>query len=1015
MKLVVEVIDAHDLMPKDGLGSASPYVEVDFQNQLSRTKTIPKNLNPIWNQKLLFDLDSHHLHSSIEVSVYHERRPVPGRSFLGRVRISCSNLVSKGDQVYQSFQLESKSFLSFVKGEIGLKIYTSSSESHHPNNSTPKISSLPTTTTTTQAPIVDDSITLIQVKGNTKTHTNQAETASATRIPIQEAHTSVIEECGGVRSETTRHIHKHQQSTPSSVTRTDRVHHLTMQQQQQTGPKLRRRAEHEPNVRSQGDDDFEVKEASLHLGEQWPNNGGRAWMSGERMAATLDLVEQMYYLYVRVVKAKDLAVSAITASCDPYVEVKLGNYKGRTRHVERKTSPEWNQVFAFSKERIQSSILEVLVKDKEMVGRDECLGRVVFDLNEIPTRVPPDSPLAPQWYRMEGKARGEVMVAVWMGSQADEAFTEAWHADAASVHGEGVYNIRSKVYVSPKMWYLRVNVIEAQDVVPGERSRLPEVAVKVQVGSQVLRTGVCPNRTANPIWNEDLLFVAAEPFEEHLVLTVEDQIHESKDDVLGSITLPLDSVEKRLDHRPVHSRWFNLDRRRVHKFSSRIHLRVCLEGGYHVLDESTMYISDQRPTAKQLWKPPVGVLEVGIVSAQGLLPMKMKEGRGSTDAYCVAKYGQKWVRTRTILDTFSPKWNEQYTWEVYDPCTVITLGVFDNSHLGGGGGGVRDTRIGKVRIRVSTLEAHRVYTHSYPLLLLHPSGVKKMGEISLAVRFTSLSLAHTIYIYAQPLLPKMHYLHPFTVNQVENLRYQAMNIVAARLGRAEPPLRKEVVEYMLDVDSHMWSMRRSKANFFRMTALLSGAMSMNRWFEDVCNWKNPVTSVLVHVLFLILIWYPELILPTAFLYAFVIGVWNYRVRARQPAHMDARLSWAEAVQPDELDEEFDTFPTSRQGEVVRMRYDRLRSVAGRIQTVVGDVATQGERFHSLLSWRDPRATSLFLVFCLGAAVLLYVTPLRLLLLAAGLHVMRHPRFRSKLPSIPSNFFRRLTARTDSML
>lgn len=110
--------------------------------------------------------------------------------------------------------------------------------------------------------------------------------------------------------------------------------------------------------------------------------------------------------------------------------------------------------------------------------------------------------------------------------------------------------------------------------------------------------------------------------------------------------------------------------------------------------------------------------------------MKMKDGRGSTDAYCVAKYGQKWVRTRIILDTLSPKWNEQYTWEVYDPCTVITMGVFDNCHLGNdkqGFGPARDSRIGKVRIRLSTLETHRIYMHSYPLLALHPSGVKKMG------------------------------------------------------------------------------------------------------------------------------------------------------------------------------------------------------------------------------------------------------------------------------------------------
>jgi hypothetical protein len=166
---------------------------------------------------------------------------------------------------------------------------------------------------------------------------------------------------------------------------------------------------------------------------------------------------------------------------------------------------------------------------------------------------------------------------------------------------------------------------------------------------------------------------------------------------------------------------------------------------------------------------------------------------------------------------------------------------------------------------------------------------------------------------------------------------------------------------------------------------------------------------------MILILYPELILPTLFLYMFLIGLWNYRFRPKNPTHMDTKLSWAEGVNPDELDEEFDTFPSSKPHDVVRMRYDRLRSVAGRIQTVVGDIATQGERFRSLLSWRDTRATSLFIVFSLCSAVILYATPPKVVALATGLYFLRHPKFRSKMPSVPSNFFKRLPAQTDSML
>ncbi|CAD6336270.1 unnamed protein product [Miscanthus lutarioriparius] len=726
-------------------------------------------------------------------------------------------------------------------------------------------------------------------------------------------------------------------------------------------------------------EEYSLKETSPHL-------GGAA--AGDKLTTTYDLVEQMQYLYVRVVKAKELPNKDITGSCDPYVEVKLGNYKGQTRHFEKKNNPEWNQVFAFSKERIQSSVVEIVVKDKDLV-KDDFIGRVIFDLNEVPKRVPPDSPLAPQW-------EGELMLAVWMGTQADEAFPEAWHSDAASVPSDGLASIRSKVYLTPKLWYLRVNVIEAQDLIPNDKTRFPEVYVKAMLGNQVLRTRVFARRTLNPMWNEDLMFVAAEPFEEHLILSVEDRVAPGKDEVIGRTIISLQHVPRRLDHRLLTSQWYNLEKhviidgehKKETKFSSRIHLRICLEGGYHVLDESTHYSSDLRPTAKPLWKPSIGILELGILTAQGLLPMKTKDGRGTTDAYCVAKYGQKWVRTRTIIDSFTPKWNEQYTWEVYDPCTVITIGVFDNCHLNGGekANGARDTRIGK-----------------------------KMGEVQLAVRFTCSSLLNMMHLYSQPLLPKMHYVHPLSVIQVDNLRRQATNIVSTRLGRAEPPLRKEIVEYMLDVDSHMWSMRKSKANFFRIMGVLSPLIAVAKWFDQICLWRNPLTTILIHVLFVILVLYPELILPTIFLYLFLIGVWYYRWRPRQPPHMDTRLSHAETAHPDELDEEFDTFPTSRPPDIVRMRYDRLRSVAGRIQTVVGDLATQGERLQSLLSWRDPRATALFVVFCFIAAIVLYVTPFRVVVFLAGLYVLRHPRFRHRMPSVPLNFFRRLPARTDSML
>lgn len=57
-----------------------------------------------------------------------------------------------------------------------------------------------------------------------------------------------------------------------------------------------------------------------------------------------------------------------------------------------------------------------------------------------------------------------------------------------------------------------------------------------------------------------------------------------------------------------------------------------------------------------------------------------------------------------------------------------------------------DCRTGKVKVWLSTLESDRVYTYSYPLLMLHPSGVKKMGELHLAVRFSCPNMGNMLHM-----------------------------------------------------------------------------------------------------------------------------------------------------------------------------------------------------------------------------------------------------------------------------
>ncbi|XP_024398723.1 FT-interacting protein 3 isoform X1 [Physcomitrium patens] len=940
-KLMVEVIAAKGLMPKDGEGSANAYCVLDYDGQRKRTRVKFKDLDPTWNQKFEFTMPAMRMQGYLEINVQNENKSGTGRRscFMGRVVVPMNTVPSKPEAV-RWYQLQKRGLFSHVKGDLGIKVWLQNLETAQ--------------------------------KGGKNARDIQGEPAIVAGGGVPNGDVLVVG-AGKLNKEA----------------KADRV---------SEGPR--------PSTITVPEADFTVKETHPNLGNAVDYRQHH------------DLVEEMSYLFIRVVRARNLSGKDNNTLSDPYVKISVGPVKTETKFIPCTHNPEWNRCFAIGKDKIQGGTCELSVWDAGKISKDTFLGGFMIDLHGVPSRKPPESPLAPQWYRLESKTgnkaiSGDLMVSIWWGTQADEVFPEAWHSDT----GESS-QFRSKLYMSPKLWYLRVNVIEAQDLLPTDR-HMAEPYVRLHVGPyQTLRTSRSVTRGGSPFWNEDLLFVAAEPFDEVMHIIVEDRIAPGKEEIIGHIRIPLMSIARRIDGRPVASRWYVLERDGGRgAFLGRIHLRLCFEGGYHVVDESSNYISDTRPTARQLWKPSLGVLEVGIHCANNLLPMKTtKDNRGSTDAYCVVKYGPKWVRTRTIFESFNPRWNEQYTWEVFDPCTVVTVGVFDNRNTLTGGETLKDLPIGKVRIRLSTLESDRVYTNAYPLLVVTPQGVKKMGELEMAVRFSTASTANVIASYLQPQLPRMHFFYPLDPRQTHMLRVAAMNMVALRLMRSEFPLRQEVVLFMLDTEAERWSMRRSKANYYRIMGVLGGFLAVMNWFTDICNWKSPITTVLVHILFLILVWYPELLLPTVFLYMFLVGAWNYRFRSRTPPFMDAKLSQGEFIgHLDELEEEFNIVPANRAQEVLKHRYERLRGVAGRIQNGLGSLASMGERFQSLLIWRDPRATALFIAFCLVAAIVLYVTPFQVVAVLLAAYMLRHPRFRDPLPSVPLSFFKRLPSQSDRIL
>ncbi|KAK4282115.1 hypothetical protein QN277_013528 [Acacia crassicarpa] len=1033
-KLIVEVVDARDLLPKDGHGTSSPYVVVDFYGQRKRIPTVVRDLNPNWNEKLSFNVGkpSDILGDMLELDVLHDKNYGPTRrnNFLGRIRLSSSQFVRKGEEALIYYNLEKKSFFNWVRGEIGLKIYYMDEEIPPPSPPpppapavTPPEEAKPEAAAAPAPEEAKSEATPAPEEAEAKPPSEAAATAEPDKVEESEAAAAAPPTEPPPVSDK-----NNEEPTPAEAPAPENAA-PDAEKPQPPNVEVADQVKASPLETSRTMSEVRFSGMNVPQGPQPIRRAASTasftsdvsdTMSMER--CSFDLVEKMHYLFVRVVKARYLP-----PNCNPFVKIAVSGHQVTSKPARKTTLFEWDQTFAFGRDSPESaSLLEVSVwdppaSDPTTLDDDSrsFLGGLCFEVSEIPLRDPPDSPLAPQWYRLEGGGAcyGDLMLATWVGTQADEAFPDAWKTDTA-----GNVNSRAKIYQSPKLWYLRATVLEAQDILPLTTLKEASFQVRAQLGFQVLKSKVSVTRNGIASWDDDLIFVAAEPFSEQLIFTLE--IRQSKGSItVGVVRIPLTSIERRVDDRNVASRWFPFEDvnndKRVYK--GRIHLRLCFDGGYHVMDESAHVCSDFRPTARQLWKPPVGTVELGIISCRNLVPMKTVNGKSSTDAYCVAKYGNKWVRTRTVSDSLDPKWNEQYTWKVFDPCTVLTIGIFDSFGVYQVDGEEEvarpDFRIGKVRVRISTLKTGRVCRNTYPLLVLTNAGTKKMGEIEIAIRFIrTAQRLDFLHVYSQPMLPLMHHIKPLGLAQQEMLRNTAVKIVAGHLSRSEPPLRREVVLYMLDADSHNFSMRKVRANWYRIINVVAGFIDILRWIEDTRGWKNPTATILVHALLVMLVWFPDLIIPTLAFYVFVIGAWNYRFRSRDPLpHFDQKISLAEVVDREELDEEFDTMPSSRTGEMIRMRYDKLRTLGARVQTVLGDIAAQGERVQALVTWRDPRGTGIFLGMCLVVALMLYLVPPKMVAMAFGFYYLRHPVFRDRTPSPAVNFFRRLPSLSDRIM
>ncbi|KAH0629161.1 hypothetical protein JD844_011024 [Phrynosoma platyrhinos] len=252
-----------------------------------------------------------------------------------------------------------------------------------------------------------------------------------------------------------------------------------------------------------------------------------------------DSVIRIHLLEAENLIAKDNFMGGmIKGKSDPYVKVRLGGQKFRSRVIKEELNPRWSEIYEVIVNNIPGQEVEFDLYDKD-VDKDDFLGRC-----KIPLRRVLSSKFVDEWLPLEDVKSGRLHVKL-----------ECLPPTPSAAELEQVLIVNSLIQ-TPKSEelssaLLSVFLDRAADLPLRKGSKPPSPYVSLSVRGISYKTKVC-SQTVEPVWDEAFSFLIKRPHAESLELQVKDDGH-----TLGSLSLPLSQLL--VAEGLVLDRWFQLN------------------------------------------------------------------------------------------------------------------------------------------------------------------------------------------------------------------------------------------------------------------------------------------------------------------------------------------------------------------------------------------------------------------------------------------------------------------------
>ncbi|KAM9841577.1 multiple C2 and transmembrane domain-containing protein 1 [Aulostomus maculatus] len=656
---------------------------------------------------------------------------------------------------------------------------------------------------------------------------------------------------------------------------------------------------------------------------------GSSGAPGERVAPT----SGMYKLEIELRRGRHLAIRDRRGSSDPYVKFKLaGKEVFRSKTIHKNLNPVWDEKTTLILDCL-SDPLYVKVFDYDFGLQDDFMGSAYLYLESLEQQrtVPVTLVLKDPQYPDQDLGTLELAVTLTpkdspIEERRDSAtmlLRRSWKRSTKQQQSMRLAEVHRK----SQLWrgIVSIALIEGRDLLPMDPNGLSDPYAKFRLGHQKYKSKTVP-KTLSPQWREQFDLHLYEETGGVLEVTVWDKDTGRRDDFIGRCQLDLSGLAKE----QTHHLELPLEESRGY-----VVLLVTLTASAHVsiADLSVTPLDDPQEREEILKRyalmkslsnlKDVGIVQVKVMRAEGLMAADVN---GKSDPFCVLELNNDRLQTHTVYKNLNPEWNKAFTFNVKDIHSILEVTVFDED---------RDRSadfLGKVAIPL--LQVHNGEQKGYLLKNKELKGPTK-GIIYLEI--------DVVY-----------------------------NTIKAAL-RTVVPAKQKYIEEEPKVSKHLL-----QQNFNRVKRCIMVLISYGTYINSCFEWESAQRSIFSFVLFVVVVWNFELYMaPLGLL---LLLVWNYFFcpsRESADVSMEAMFEW------EDEDEDKEDKDSEHKGFMDKLY--AIQDVFISVQSALDDVASYGERMKNTVNWTVPFLSWLAITALCLATLLLYLVPLRYLVLVWGVN------------------------------